>query len=296
MNLFSNYKKSLISFQKMLFLLIIAGSFNVLAFEKSKHINKKHFADPPKEYRQHAWLTYNLSHATEENLTRQILHWAEQNLTGGFYLGLGGGKTTGLSDEYLKGSRREPSDEGLVFLSKEYFDLYAKAIDAGLKYGNPPLVFYDEVGYPSGMAGGFLYSKYPQHAAKSLEKIEQGIVGPSHVEIQIPEGITLGAVRMNLDTKELVDISDKINNQQQLQCAVPEGRWKVMGFYLDPKASLGQGRKSGYVDYLDDEAVHVYIDLCYQAHYDHLEKYFGNVLKITHYDEPAMHVSHGRSF
>jgi hypothetical protein len=243
----------------MLLIFLIVGSFDVFGFDKSKHINKQHFADPPKEYRQHTWLTYDLSHATEEKLTKQIRQWAEQDLTGGFYLDLAGGNTTGLSDEYLKGAKREPSDEGFIFLSKEYFDLYAKAIDAGLKYGNPLLVFYDEVGYPSGMAGGFLYSKYPQHAAKSLEKVEQDFVGPLHVNIQIPVGITLGTVRMNLDTKVLVDISDKINNQQHLQCLVPEGRWKVMGFYLDSKASLGQGRKSGYVDYLDEEAIRAYI-------------------------------------
>jgi hypothetical protein len=296
MNIFLNFIKFKISFKKMLLIIIIVGSFNVFGFDKSKHIDKQDFTNPPKEYRQHAWLTYDLSHATKESLIRQIQQWAEQDLTGGFYLGLGGGNTTGLSDEYLKGSKREPSNEGLIFLSDAYFDLYAKAIDAGLKYGNPPLVFYDEVGYPSGMAGGFLYSKYPQHAAKSLEKVEQDIVGPSSIGMQIPQGITVGAVRMNLETKELVDVSDHIDNSHHLQCEVPEGRWKVMGFYLDPKASLGQGRKSGYVDYLDNEAVQAYIDLCYQAHYDHLKKYFGTILKITHYDEPAMHISRGRAW
>jgi hypothetical protein len=56
------------------------------AFDKSRLIDSKCFADPPREYRQHAWLTYNLSRATEEQLTGQIRHWAEQDLTGGFYL------------------------------------------------------------------------------------------------------------------------------------------------------------------------------------------------------------------
>jgi hypothetical protein len=266
------------------------------AFDKSRLIDSKCFADPPREYRQHAWLTYNLSRATEEQLTGQIRHWAEQDLTGGFYLGMAGGKTSGLSEEYLRGSGKAASDEGVEFLSDPYFDLYAKAIEAGLKYGNPPLVFYDEVGYPSGMAGGLLYSKTPQYAAKSLEKIEQDVIGPERITMDIPEGITLGAVRMNLESQELVDISDQINEGNQLSCQVPEGRWKVMGFYLNPRASLGQGRKSGYVDYLDEEAVGAYISLCYQAHYDHLLKYFGNVLKITHYDEPALHVSRGRAW
>jgi hypothetical protein len=264
------------------------------AFERSKQIDPALFAEPPKEYRQQAWLTYNLSRATEENMTAQVQHWAEQDLTGGFYLGMGPGSTAGLSDEYLQGSGQQRSDRGIAFLSEEYFDLYAKIIEVGLKNGNPPIVFYDEVGYPSGMAGGFLYSKYPQYAAKSLKKVESDMTGPMQAHLEIPDGIIMGAVIMNLDTRELVDVSDKIDQQGELVCDLPEGCWKVMGFYLDPNASLGQGRKSGYVDYLDAEAVRAYISLSYQPHYDHLKKYFGSVLKITHYDEPAMHVADGR--
>ena len=279
-----------------IFLILFTGFAGLEGFDKSRLIDARYFADPPKEYRQQAWLTFNLSRVTEEQLTGQIRLWAEQDLTGGFYLGMTGGKTTGLSDEYLKGSGRTRSNEGVEFLSESYFDLYAKAIEAGLKYGNPPMVFYDEVGYPSGMAGGLLYSKMPQYAAKSLEKIEQDVKGPVQITLEIPEGLPLGAVRMNMDTHELADISDQIKKGNIVSGQVPEGRWKVMGFYLNPKASLGQGRKSGYVDYLDEEAVGAYISLCYQAHYDHLSKYFGNVLKITHYDEPALHVSRGRAW
>jgi hypothetical protein len=98
---------------------------------------------------------------------------------------------------------------------------------------------------------------------------------------------------MNLDTRELVDVSSKIDASRKIVCDVPQGRWKVMGFYLNPRASLGQGNKSGYVDYLDPEAVKAYIQLNYQSHYDNLKQYFGPVLKITQYDEPAMHSADG---
>ena len=264
------------------------------AFERSLRVDPGLFANPPKECRQHAWLTLDLSRATEQNMAEQVRRWAEQDLTGGFYLGIGGGSTKGLSDEYLQGSGRRRADSGIGFLSEEYFDLYAKTIEAGLKNGNPPMVFYDEWGYPSGMAGGALYSRYPEHAAKSLEKVERDVTGPTRVELQIPEGIVKGAAMMNLATRELVDVSRQIQGGRRLVCKVPAGRWKAMAFYLNPKASLGQGNKSGYVDYLDPEAVRAYISLSYQPHYEHLKKYFGTVLKITHYDEPAMHVAGGR--
>ena len=226
-------------------------------------------------------------------MTAQVNQWAQRDLTGGFYLGPAGGGTAGLSEEYLKGSGRQANAPGVTYLSEEYFALYAKTIEAGLKAGNPPIVFYDEWGYAIALAGGLLYSKFPQFAAKSLEKVERDVTGPAPTTLGIPAGITLGAVRMNLDSRELVDISAEIKGAS-LVSTVPAGRWKVMAFYLNPKASLGQGNKSGYVDYLDPEAVKAYISISYQPHYDHLKRYFGTVLKITQYDEPAMHSAAGK--
>ena len=44
---------------------------------------------------------------------------------------------------------------------------------------------------------------------------------------------------MNLDTHDLIDGSSQIDASRKLICDVPAGRWKVMGFYLNPRASLG---------------------------------------------------------
>src|SRR5690606_4326261 len=105
--------------------------------------------------------------------------------------------------DFLTGSGREASDEGMAFLSEEYFELYGKIIEAGIRHGNPPVVFYDEWGYPSGIAGGVLFSRHPEHAAKSLEKVERDVAGPAAVTLDLPDGITIGAVLMNRDTREL---------------------------------------------------------------------------------------------
>src|SRR4051812_19591653 len=69
-------------------------------FESSKHVDYELFREPPHEYRQHAWLSYNLSRSTEETLAAQVKRWAEQDVTGGFYLGMAGGNTRELSPEY----------------------------------------------------------------------------------------------------------------------------------------------------------------------------------------------------
>ena len=93
----------------------------VHAFEQSRHIDPTLFNEPPKAYRQHAWLTYDLLRATEQNMTRQVERWAQNDLTGGFYLGMGGGNTLELSQAYLEGAGIRPSERGIGFLSDAYF-------------------------------------------------------------------------------------------------------------------------------------------------------------------------------
>ena len=74
----------------------------------------------------------------------------------------------------------------------------------------------------------------------------------------------MGAVAWNRDSNELIDISAQLRSGRILAWTAPKSaRWKVMAFWLDPRASLGQGVKSGYCDYLDTEAVRVYIDVLY---------------------------------
>ena len=44
----------------------------------------------------------------------------------------GGGSTEGLSDDYLEYSGRKRNDQGVAYLSEEYFKLYRAAIEKGL--------------------------------------------------------------------------------------------------------------------------------------------------------------------
>ena len=60
-----------------------------------------------------------------------------------------------------------------------------------------------------------------------------------------------------------------------------------MAFYL----SEGKAR---VVDYLDETAMNVFISMTYQKYQENFGSYFGNLIKETFYDEPAMHLSNGR--
>jgi len=251
------------------------------------------FRDPPAEYRGICWMGFNLSNLTEDGVTARVQSSAKSGLWGSFMLGPGGGPTTGLSEAYLRGSMRRPSDQGVPYLSEEYFKFYRLAIEEGLTNNFPLSTLYDEWNYPSGIAGGLFYTKYPEYAAKSLELAEKNVTGPCQAELAIPTGAYVGAVMMNLDTHERIDVTDRKTDKNVLACHVPEGNWEIMAFYLSD-AFRPASQKGGFVDYLDHEAVAKYIALNFDPYYAHLKEFFGTVIKRTMYDEPAMHLMDGR--
>jgi hypothetical protein len=256
-------------------------------------VDYNRFKDPPAEYRGICWMGFNLSNLTEDGIVARVQSSAKSGFWGSLMLGPGGGPTTGLSEAYLRGSGRKPSDQGVVYLSEEYFRLYRLAIEEGLRNNFPLSTLYDEWNYPSGIVGGQFYTKYPEFAAKSLELAEKNVTGPANAELEIPKGALVGAVMMNRDTHERVDVSDRIKNKNTLKCQIRKGNWKIMVFYLND-AFRPASQKGGFVDYLDREAVAKYITLNFDPYYEHLREFFGTVIKRTMYDEPAMHLMDGR--
>ena len=144
------------------------------------------------------------------------------------------------------------------------------------------------------MAGGQFFTKYPEYAAKSLEMSEKNVTGPAPAELALPSNrIYVGAVMMNRDTYELVDISSRYSAGKALTAQVPKGNWKVMLFFLDPTLQPAS-EKGGVADYLDATAMDKFISLTYQRVYDHVGEFFGKQIKFSFWDEPAMHPIDGR--
>jgi len=68
-----------------------------------------------------------------------------------------------------------------------------------------------------------------------------------------------------------------------------------MVFYLNQKAVL-KIRNPGLVDYLDEDAMNVFLSLSYEKFYAHLKEYFGNEIKMSFFDEPTLHWLDGRTW
>ena len=222
------------------------------------------FKTPPAEYRGHAMWNFNLPTLNENAVISGIQEMAKLNY-GGFFIEAGG--------------RPQPG-QGVAFLSDEYFRLYKVALEEAKKQGLE-VILYDDYAFPTGTVGGQMASQFPQYVAKNLNMAEKDVAGPASVELAIPQGIYMGAVMMNRDTFELVDVSDR-KARNGLVCKAPKGNWKVMVFYL----TEGRAR---IVDYLDETAMSTFISMTYQKYQDNFGSYFGNLIKQTFYDEPSMH-------
>ena len=95
------------------------------------------------------------------------------------------------------------------FMTEDYWEKYGAALDKAAEMGKK-MTLYDENGFPSDTAGGFLAAQYPEHTAKRLDMISEDFEGPvQEASIQLPtEGQFMGAVLMNTDTNERMDVSD----------------------------------------------------------------------------------------
>ncbi len=257
-------------------------------------VEYEQFKNPDREFRGVRFIGLPLDNISDSLMKAAVHRDFNADKWGSFIMIAGGGSTEGLTDDYLRLSGRKAQSNGVAYLSDEYFRIYKNTIDEGLKLGFRMSTLYDEWAYPSGMVEGLFYSKYPQDCAKSIELEEANVYGkPGAVTIDLPEnGIYIGSVLMNLDSRERTDISKHFNNGK-LTYKVPKGNWKVMLFYLDP-AFTPRSQKGGFVDYLDSDAVAKYINLNFEPYYQHLKEYFGTVIRRTFYDEPTMLLNNGR--
>lgn len=111
-----------------------------------------------------------------------------------------------------------------AYLSKEYFD-QLRTILAYSKGKGRKVVFYDEIGYPSGIANHTTPEKFRR---KVLQKNEESVAGPKEIRKTIPENGTLMAVvGMNTSTYERIDLTPQVKNNT-LSWKVPSGTWKIM--------------------------------------------------------------------
>jgi len=244
---------------------------------------KKLFKDPPAQYKPMPFWHMN-GKLTNEGIDSQMRDVKYKSNFGGITVlpvssqpGFGTGKMfPGMEPAYL-------SDDYFRF----YEHILANAQKMGLK-----IVWYDDLDFPSGSAGGRMKKLFPNDTRKVLSKTDTVITNGSNLTMQVPRGTLMAAVAMNIATKERRDVSHSVKDDK-LSWTVPAGEWRVMIFTCDVVNSNMANDIA--VDYLDTGAVNRYVELNNEEFARRYKKYFGTTINQIFFDDVGFFTlqSHG---
>lgn len=224
------------------------------------------FADPPATFRPMPFWHINGA-LTREGIRQQL----EDAKAAGF---------SGVS--LLPLAEKSPSRPGTSpkFLSEEYFALYQFMIEVAEAL-EMEIILYDDNDFPSGMAGGKMEEKYPEHTMKRLDKIEREVTGPMLLMDTVPGVQLMAAVATQATTGTRIELSEYVEDGQ-LRWEVPAGKWKVMLF---PLMKDSFHKKYLCMDFMDTVAVRYMINETYEKYKERFGQYFGTTIKTTFFDD-----------
>lgn len=206
--------------------------------------------DPDKEYRPVPFWSWN------DALEPEFLKWqiAEMDKVGigGYFMHA----RAGLETEYL---------------SEEWMQCVGVCIEEGKKRGMKPWL-YDEVGWPSGFAGGMVTALGDKYHARGLKMEEWDISS----EFPCDENI-LGVYLLEKGSNTITPVKSKE---------------EVLKFKPDSVKGLIVRHISGpyYIDVMNEEAVRAFINCTHERYYDRFKDEFGKNLHGFFTDEPRFSV------
>ncbi|TWU38366.1 glycosyl hydrolase [Novipirellula artificiosorum] len=161
------------------------------------------------------------------------------------------------------------------YLTNDYFARYGDILETSKRLGMS-VVFYDDIGFPSGSAGGRMKEQFPKDVSYRLEKKEWDVEGPCDWTQPIPEGTFMGGVALNLDSWQRLDLIDAASDGR-ISWQVPAGEWKLMIF-----TCVNAGDR---VDYLNPDSVDRFLSLTYDQYYKRFPNHFGSTITMSFFDD-----------
>lgn len=229
------------------------------------------FKDPPAQYKPMPFWHLN-GQLSDSIIDRQM---KDVKYVSGF-----GGVTvlpvTGMSPKYL---------------SEDYFNFYGRILEDA-KTLDLNVIWYDDLDFPSGSAGGEFKKIYPADVRKILTRKDSIIHGNTEIKMSVPSGKLMSAVAMNTSSKTMIDISPFVSGQQ-LKWTSPSGEWKVMTFTCDV-VSPKRGEDDKLVDYMDPQAVEKYVSLNHEQFAKRFRSYFGSNITRVFFDDVGFYT--GKKF
>jgi hypothetical protein len=193
-----------------------------------------------------------------------------------------GGEPDPLPDIGERGSGPAPA-----YLSDEYFHRYEAALGFARANGMTAIL-YDELGYPTGGAGGGRIDPANYRKLIVRTKLEASAAGGVFA---VPTGVLLAAVALNAATKARLDLTAEVADGA-LTWTPPGPGWSVQFFSLQTAEPQG-GAQDYYAvaDYFDPKAVSEFIEVTYEAYARHVGAYFGDTIELTFFDDVGIYSS-----
>ncbi|MBQ9820196.1 MAG: hypothetical protein IJM60_07945 [Bacteroidales bacterium] len=183
-----------------------------------------------------------------------------------------------------------------AYLSEDYFDLYGRAVAKARELG-AQLSLYDEYGFPSGSMGASngngvptFMNRHPGKTIKRLDKAEYALQPGWEftLDLKTVPGTLMAVAGYNAAEKKSISLRSCIRDGV-LTWTPPDGDggWTLMVFNCvtdgDPN-----------VDYLDPEAVRLFVEDTHEQYFKHFPEAFGRTITSTFFDEPTLYRAQGR--
>ncbi len=157
---------------------------------------------------------------------------------------------------------------------------------------------YDEMGYPSGRAGGLVLKDHPEYDAQGLFYDSTDFaVGkePREIEWRIPEGkpyyVGVGGVDWagHVDAENATDVTDKARDGV-LHLELEPGVWRIMAFVQNRlyEGTHGPITFGQMPNLMDPDAVRRFIEITYDGYYARCGDQFGKEIRAIFTDEPSL--------
>lgn len=166
---------------------------------------------------------------------------------------------------------------------------------------------YDEKGYPSGTAGGYVTENHPETVAKGIYCYYHWrvISGPSEYRADVPGDRLWKALLIPVgsadtpnggdipDDAEPIDVTDMLNENNVLYLNVPAGRYRlfmmsVRRLFDGTHATESYNEPRNYVSLSDKRATGLFIDCTHENYRKILGDEFGRGVCAVFTDEPSL--------
>lgn len=154
---------------------------------------------------------------------------------------------------------------------------------------------YDEKGYPSGTAGGYVTEMYPETIAKGLYCYDywRKIGGPGIYRADVPGDKLWKAVLIPVDGGEVIDVTHCLNERNVLYVDVPAGSYylfmmSIRRLFDGTHATESYSEPRNYISLSDKAAVQKFIDCTHEKYKEVLGDQFGKGVLAMFTDEPSL--------